>query len=138
AAQIRVTLHTSTSIPMPPYNGPRRVPRPMDLILVLLQPNQPPAAHAHCKARQQATKHHPRNRCPPATARDCDADSTSGARDEEDGEGEVAVPRDVAQVPAEDGEEAKDFDREEREREDVRCGWEAGGEDCGGHEGCVG
>lgn len=41
-------------------------------------------------------------------------------------------------MPAEDGEEAEDFDAEEREGEDVCCGGKAGGEHGGGHEGCVG
>ena len=43
----------------------------------------------------------------------------------------------MLQVSTEDGEEAEDFDAEQREAEDVICGWEAGGEDCAGHQGCV-
>ena len=37
-------------------------------------------------------------------------------------------------MPPEDGEEAEDLDAEEGEAEDVGCAWEAGGEDCRGHE----
>lgn len=41
-------------------------------------------------------------------------------------------------MSAEDWEEAKHFDAEEREGEYVRCGGEAGRKDCGGHQGRVG
>lgn len=50
----------------------------------------------------------------------------------------MAAPGDVAEMAAEDGEEAEDFDAEEREGEDMRGAGEAGGEHGGGHEGRVG
>lgn len=68
---------------------------------------------------------------------DDEADATACANNEEDGEGEVAAPSADAGVAAEDGEEAKNLDTKESEREDIGCGGEAGGEDRGGHEGGV-
>ncbi len=41
-------------------------------------------------------------------------------------------------MPAEDREEAEDFDAKEREGENVRRGWESGCEHGRGHEGGVG
>lgn len=44
----------------------------------------------------------------------------------------------MAQVPSEHWEEAKDFDGEEGQRENVSGAGQAGGEDCGGHDGGIG
>lgn len=43
----------------------------------------------------------------------------------------------MLQVSTEDWEEAEDFDAEQRQAEYVVCGWQAGCEDCAGHQGCV-
>lgn len=50
----------------------------------------------------------------------------------------MPAPRDVAEVPPENGKEPEDFDTEQGEAEDMGGAGETGGEDCGGHEGGVG
>lgn len=49
----------------------------------------------------------------------------------------MPAPRHVAQMSPKDGEQAKDFDREEREREYVLGGWEARGKHSRCHEGGI-
>ena len=41
------SMYLDELVPMSPDDRPGRVPRPMDLILVPLQANQPPTRHAH-------------------------------------------------------------------------------------------
>ena len=131
---------------------PGGIPRPDDDILVLLQTDQPPAAAAHADGSAGAPQEHAGNHSSPSaialgiagfaattaptttTADEDQAHAQTRAEHEEQREEKVAAPGDVAQVPAEDGEEAEDFDAEEGEGEDVRGGGEAGGENGGGHE----
>jgi hypothetical protein len=63
-------IHSSSSIPTPSNNRPRRIPRPMDLILIPLQPNQPPARRAHTQKRSKAAHNHSQDGMPQPAARD--------------------------------------------------------------------
>lgn len=125
------------SIPMPPNNRPRRIPRPNHNILILLQTNQPPTTTPHSQRRQDTPKYRPDDRSCPAAAQG-DAHRAAGDNHQGQCEEDMAGPGDVAQLAAEDGEEAENFDGEEHEAEDVGCGGEAGGEDGGSHYGGVG
>lgn len=56
-----VSLSNLIIIPSPPNNRPRWIPRPVDLILVLLQPDQPPTTATHCQTRNQHADNNPHN-----------------------------------------------------------------------------
>jgi hypothetical protein len=110
----------------------------MDLVLVPLQTNQPPARSTHAQERGKTAENHSQDGMSKPTAWNNHHPQTTGRQDyKEDRQGQVKRPRVVLQMSAEDGEEAEDFDAEERQAEDVVCGWQAGGEDCAGHQGCV-
>jgi hypothetical protein len=73
----------------------------MNLVFVLLQPNQPPATNAHGEYDNQASKHTANNgRCPPP-ATDGDANAGSSCSHEHDCKDEVGAPRNVSEVTAE-------------------------------------
>jgi len=105
----------------------------MDLILIPLQPNQPPARHSHTNNRQRRAKYHPKHRVPPASTRDRHAETSRGEENLRDREPEVQGPGMVLQMTTEDGEEAEDLNAEEGEAEDMLGCGETGGEDCAGH-----
>lgn len=63
---------SASSIPMPFYDWPCRIPRPSNLILVSLQTYQPPARHAHDKPCRHYAKDDANDRGGPAAARDDD------------------------------------------------------------------
>lgn len=112
---------------MPSYNRPSRIPRPPNFILIPLKPNQPPARHAHSKTSQDAAEHHSYQRSRPSSSGNGETEPAASTDYLESSEEQMAGPGDVAYMSAEDGEEAEDFDAEECETEDVRCGWETGG-----------
>jgi hypothetical protein len=56
------------SIPPPPNNWSSRIPRPMDLILIPLQPNQPPTRRAHTQKRGETAQNHSQDGMPEPTA----------------------------------------------------------------------
>lgn len=45
-------------IPMPPYHWPRWIPRAVDLVLIPLQPDQPPARCSHAKECHYTPEYH--------------------------------------------------------------------------------
>lgn len=64
----------------------------MNLVLVLLQTNQPPAADAHHKKRQEASKHHSRDEGTFTASGQSHEDPAPGSCDQNDGESEMALP----------------------------------------------
>lgn len=125
------------SSPRAPDHGSRRIPRPMDLVFIFLQPNQPPTADAHRQKHTATAKHTAYYRCEKTTTTHCHADARSSAKYEQDCEYNMGFPRNVFQMSSEDREEAEDLDAEEGEGEDVGCGREARSEHRGGHKGGV-
>jgi hypothetical protein len=134
-------------IPPPPNHRPCRIPRPVDLVLVLLQADQPPAAPAHGQPRDQHADDQPHDAAlvgevpetlTVAAAAQDQADAAAGTEHEQGSEGDVAAPRALAGVAAEDREEPEDLDGEEREGEDLAGAGQAAGQDGGGHQGGVG
>lgn len=109
----------------------------MYLILVTLQPDQPPARHAHGQARNNATQDDSEQSVSPAAARYDHRQATGGGHYQRCRQGQMAWPANVTEVAPEDWEEAEDFYAEEGQREDVSRVRKAGGKDCAGHEGCV-
>lgn len=105
----------------------------MNLILVLLQPDQPPAADPHCQEGQDSAKNNPANPGSPASPGYCHTHSTCSAHDEEDREREMAAPGNVPEMTAEYGKETEDFYGEERQREDMSCGRQSRSKHSGGH-----
>ena len=91
----------------------------MDLILVALQPNQPPARQTQAQTRHHATQQDAKDTHPPSAARDGDAQSAACHADERNGEPEVPRPRVMPQMPAENWEEPKDLYAEKGEAEHV-------------------
>ena len=110
----------------------------MDLVLVPLQPDQPPARASHAHHRQRRPQNHPQNRVAPASARDDHAQSARGEDHEQNGQPEVQGPGMVLEMAAEDWEEAEDFDAEKCEGKDVCCRGQARSEHCACHERGIG
>src|SRR3569833_2390122 len=140
-------------IPMLPAHDDRSslVPRTIDLVLVFLQADTPPAAPAHSKGADGAADHHTQQAAAPgpdsrrilagAPRRgpgDDDADAGAGAEHQQGGEGGVVTPAAVAGVAAEDGEQAEDLDAEEGEAEDLAGRGQAAGQHRRRHQGGVG
>ncbi|TPX10623.1 uncharacterized protein E0L32_008357, partial [Thyridium curvatum] len=132
-------------------NRPRRVPRPVDLVLVLLQADEPPAAPAHRQRRHGAPDHHAQQPAaadgpPPARPRprpyrgpgQDHAGAAPRAEHQQHREHDVEAPGAVARVAAEHGRQAKDLDAEQREAEDLARGGQAAREHGRGHERGVG
>jgi hypothetical protein len=94
----------------------------MDFVLVLLQPNQPPATNAHGEYNNQASKHTSNNRRSPSPATDGDANTRSSGSHEHDCKYEVGAPGNVAEMAAEYWKQSENFDGEEGNGEDVSCG----------------
>ena len=99
----------------------------MNLVLVLLKPDQPPTASTHGQTRQQAPQHYPHDGRLPSAAAGSDSDTSSGAEDEEESQPEMTAPRDMPEVSSEGGEQTEHFDGEECQGEDVSGGGEPGG-----------
>lgn len=116
---LRVNEHQL--VPMPPYDRPRRIPGPMNLVLVPLQPNQPPACRAHAQKRRYAAKYHTQNSVRQSTARNHHTQPARGEHDQENRQREMEWPGVVLEMSAEDWEEAEDFDTEECQAEDMCC-----------------
>lgn len=64
----------------------------MDLVLVLLQPNQPPAADTHYKERQDASQYHSRDESTCAASGQGYKDAAPRSRNQDDRECEMALP----------------------------------------------
>ena len=77
---------------MPPDHRPRGIPWPVDLVLVLLQSNQPPTASAHGKTCQKPSQEGPNQSSFPTSTRNRDANSSTSAHDEEYGQCEMSTP----------------------------------------------
>lgn len=97
-------------VPMPSNDRSRRIPWAVDLVLVLLQSDQPPAAATHRNGRQEATHEDPNKRTFPSAARDRDTHASTSSHHEEEREGQMPTPRGMSEMPAECGEESEDFD----------------------------
>lgn len=115
----------------------------MYLVLILLQPYQPPTTPTHSHSRDHDPDHKSHDAAlvrkipdafPVAAAAQDEAHASAGTEDEEDRESDVAAPGALARVPPEHGEEPEDLDGEEGEGEDLsRCG-KAACEHGGGHQ----
>ena len=122
---------------MPPYDRPRRIPRAVDLVLVPLQPNQPPACCSHAQKRHNTTEDHTQDSISQSASRN---DHTQPARcehDQKDRQSEMKWPGMVLEMSTEDREKTEDFGAEQSQTEDVCCRWQSRGEDCAGHQGCI-
>lgn len=114
-----LSLLQRASIPAPPNDRSCWIPGSVDLIFVFLQPNQPPAANTHNEESQEAPQHHTDDKSSLATTSQGHENSAPCGHDQDDGENEMAPPGASSEFAAKDGKEAKDFNGEEREREDV-------------------
>jgi hypothetical protein len=85
----------------------------MDLILIPLQPNQPPARRTHAQQRHDTTEHHAQNCVPQPTTRNHHSQATGREHDEKNREGQMERPGVMLEVAAEDREQTEDFDAEE-------------------------
>ena len=110
----------------------------MDLILILLQSNKPPAADAHYEESKEASKHHPRDEGTRSASSQSNKYSTPRSRYQHDREGEMALPRAGSEFATKDWEEAKNFDREECQREHMCGRRQARSKDSGSHHGRIG
>lgn len=122
---------------MPPYHWPRWIPRTVNLVLVALQPDQPPACCSHSQECHYAAENHAQDSIAQTTSGN---DHTQPARcehDEEDRKREMKWPGMVLEMPTEDREEAEDFDAEQGQTEYMCCRGQSRGEDCARHQGCV-
>ena len=93
----------------------------MNLILVLLQINQPPAADPHHEYSQNPSKEAAHNGSRPASPADNYPYASAGAEYQYNGQDKMCAPRHMAKVAAEYREQSKDFDGEEGQGEDVCC-----------------
>jgi len=91
----------------------------MNLVLVSLQPDQPPTGHAHTQACGNATQNHTHDTRRPASPGDGHAQTAAGEHDQEDCQPQVSRPAVMAEMTAEHGKETKDFHGEEGKTEDV-------------------
>ena len=110
----------------------------MNLVLVALQTDQPPACQSHTQRSHETTEDDAQDRIAPTAATDRHAEASGCEDDEEDGEPQVQRPRMVLQVATEDWEETEDFDTEQREAENVSCAGKTRGQHRTGHQGGIG
>jgi len=110
----------------------------VDLVLILLQPNQPPAADAHAHESEDAAQDDPGDPSSPSTTSQCREHSTPSGSNQENGQSKVAAPGSGTKLATEYGKEAKNFNREQSQREYMRRRRESRGEHGGCHECRVG
>lgn len=101
--------YTLESIPMPSNDRPRRIPRPMDLILIPLQADQPPTRRTHTKKCHYATQDHTQHGISQATARDHHTQPSGREHNQKDCQREVQWPGVVLEMATEHWKEAEDF-----------------------------
>jgi len=94
----------------------------MDLILVALQSDQPPARQTQAQTSHHATQQDAKDTHSPSAARDGDAQSAACHGDERNSEPEMSRPRVMPQMPAEHWEEPEDLYTEKGEAEHVGGG----------------
>lgn len=141
-------LNHKISLTFPPLpahdNRPRRIPRPPNLILIPLHPNQPPAAPARRNRRNQHAHHHAAEPAPPRPgARRIGlahhhAHAPAGPEDQQRREDDVLPETAVLHVAPEHGEQTKHLDAEERQAKHLLGRGQAAGQHGRRHEGCVG
>ena len=85
----------------------------MDLIFVLLQPDQPPTTDAHYEEGQKASQHNSHSESAFSTTGQSHEDSAPCGRDQDNCKSKVASPGASSKFAAKDGKEAKDFNREQ-------------------------
>lgn len=93
----------------------------MNLILVSLQADKPPAGQTHGKTSQDAAKNGTNHGRFPAASRDGHAQTTTCTHNHECCQDEVTAPGDVSQMATVDWKETKDLNREKRQTEDMGC-----------------
>lgn len=91
----------------------------MNLILVSLQADKPPAGKAHGKTSQDGAKNGTNYGSFPAASGYGHAQPTTGTHNYECCQNEVTAPGDVSQMATVDWKETKDFNREKRQTEDM-------------------
>ena len=109
----------------------------MNLVLVTLEPNQPPACRSHAQKRHKTTEDHAQNSKSQSASRNDHTQPAGSEHDEEDRQREMKWPGMVLEMPTEDREEAEDFDAEQGQTEYMSCRGQSRGEDCARHQGCV-
>lgn len=85
----------------------------MNLVLVPLQTNQPPACPAHTQKRYHATECYAQNSICQSASRYHHTQTARSEYDQEDCQRQMEWPGVVLEMSAEDWEEAKDFDAEQ-------------------------
>lgn len=114
--------HPSIIIPLPAYNRPSWIPRPVYLVLILLQPYQPPATTSHGNYRNEHSDQHACETCFPwkvenalaiTTTTDRQSYTTSGAKDKKGSKRDMTTPSALLGISPEYREKPEDFDAEE-------------------------
>lgn len=95
----------------------------MNLVLIPLQPNEPPARDAHAQTDCRAAQDYANDAHDVSATADGHAQTARGQRNQEAGQEKVAVPAVMSQMTSEDREQAEDLDAEQRQTKYVRrCG----------------
>ena len=89
----------------------------MNLVLVTLEPNQPPACRSHAQKRHKTTEDHAQNSISQPASRNDHTQPAGSEHDEGDRQCEMKRPGVVLEVSTEDREEAEDFDAEKSQTE---------------------
>lgn len=110
---------------MPPYDRSRRVPRAVDLVLVPLQPNQPPTCCSHAQKRHNTTEDHAQDSISQSASRNDHTQPARGEHDQKDRQSKMKWPGMVLEMSTEDREEAEDFNAKQSQTEDVCCRWQS-------------
>lgn len=84
----------------------------MNLVLIPLQTNQPPACPSHTQQRYHAAECYAQNSIRQPAARDHHTQTTGSEHNQEDRQRQMEWPGVMLEMSAEDREETKDFDAE--------------------------
>lgn len=91
----------------------------MNLVLILLQSNEPPTAYAHGEESQDTTNDDTGKPSNPAASSQSNEHAPARVDDKHNGKSQVATPRYRTETTSKDGKEPKHFNGEECEREYV-------------------
>ena len=106
---------------MPPYDRSRWIPRAVDLVLVPLKPDEPPACCSHTQERHNATENHAQHSVSQSASRNDHTQPTRCEHNQENRQREMKWPGMVLEMATEDREEAEDFDAEQSQTEYMCC-----------------
>lgn len=126
-----------SSIPMPPDDGSCRIPWTMNLILILLETDEPPTADSHAQKSEDASYDCTRQECAAASSCQGDEKAAPCACYQCNGQGEVPPRRSSAELTTEYWKQSINFNGKESQREDVRSGWKTRGKNSRRHHGRI-